>query len=219
MKQERILVVCIFSTGCCGVFQRAKRDAIVFSEEKEGKNIVKIFSSNAIKGKDELAEDSEIIKDVEIKRFPFIKLGGESFMYFTGKKFKEAVREFKPTIIIAHCYRHIHTHTCLKLAKELKAKSVIFSHGSFKRDVRPRFDKIVVWFYDKIFGKKILKEYGKIVTIVPWEKEQLEKFLGIYKAPKMLYFETHDDYLKAIPELSKQWEKELTISKRGKNNE
>lgn len=148
-KKEKILLVCTFSKGICGVFERVKKEARAFTDEG---HMVKIFSSRRIKGSDDKAEEYDQTKEgIEIRRFNHIKLGGESFTYFTGRRFDKAVREFKPTIIITHCYRHLHTTHCLKFKKELDTKVYLTTHGEFRgtdgilrKDIR-RQNKDLKW--------------------------------------------------------------------------
>ena len=96
MNTKRILELSIFSAGICGVWQRAKQEAIELA--KRGHDIM-IFSSNATKGSKELASKSDSMGKIPIRRFPFKKLGGESFMQWD---FEKAALNFKPDIIIAH---------------------------------------------------------------------------------------------------------------------
>ena len=112
----KILEVCPFSYGVCGVFTRVLTEAKAF---KEMGYEVMIFSSNATKGSKEKAPAEDDIDGIKIKRFPTIKLGGESFMYWNYKK--EAI-EYAPDFIIVHNYRHLHTTQALKIAEILNGK-------------------------------------------------------------------------------------------------
>lgn len=111
----KVLILCNYTKGICGVFQRAKQEAIEL--EKLGHE-VKIFSSNAIKGSNELASQFDKIgKNILIIRFPYKKIGGESFMKW---EFENEALQYKPDIIICHSYRHLHTTKALKLKKLLE---------------------------------------------------------------------------------------------------
>ena len=110
----RILELTHFSQGACGVWARAREEALRLC--RRGYEVV-VFSSNAIKGKEGFAKRDDNIDNVKIKRFPFVKLGGESFMSWNFQK--EALK-FYPDIIIAHNYRQLHTTRALKIAKKIK---------------------------------------------------------------------------------------------------
>ena len=105
----KILEICPYSSGICGVFTRVFTEAKAF---KENGHDVMVFSSNAIKGAKGKAAAEDEIDGIKIKRFPYIKLGGESFMKWDYQK--EAI-EYAPDIIIVHNYRHLHTTQALKI--------------------------------------------------------------------------------------------------------
>ena len=118
----KILEVCPYSAGICGVWTRVLEESKRLS--KRGFEI-KIFSSNAVKGSNEIAPSHEKLGPkgvssgvkIEILRFPFKKLGGESFMSWD---FEKEALNYSPDIIIAHNYRHLHITKCLKIAEKLK---------------------------------------------------------------------------------------------------
>jgi glycosyltransferase involved in cell wall biosynthesis len=175
-KQKlRILEISNFSSGGCGVFARVLRESKLLV--KNGHEVA-IFSSDIIKGTNEIAKKEEIIGGIKIKRFPAKKLGGESFMFWNF--YKEGLN-FKPDIIIAHGYRHLHTHQALKLAKKLNAKVFLVTHAPFKRnDTRSFKEKIAVSLYDYLIGPKNLKRFNKVISISNWESPYLNA-LGLNK--------------------------------------
>jgi len=83
MKKLKILEVCPFSAGVCGVWQRVKQEAEGLS--KEGYQVT-VFSSNITKGTNKIAKTNENLNKVKIKRFSSKKLGGESFMIWNFEK-------------------------------------------------------------------------------------------------------------------------------------
>jgi len=181
MKKLKILEVCPFSSGTCGVFTRVVTESVLFT--KLGHKVM-IVSSNATKGSDELDIDKDKIWDVPIRRYPFRKLGGESFMKFNYSK--DALR-WKPDIIIAHNYRHLHTTQALAIAKKLKreghnCKVILVTHAPFIEGnvTRSKLASFAVWFYDKFKGPGILKKFDKVVQICKWESDYLDKL----KVPK-----------------------------------
>ena len=73
----KILEVCPYSAGVCGVWTR------VLEESKRLSKLgfeIKIFSSFFEKGSNKKVELNDEIENMKIQRFSAIKLGGESFM-------------------------------------------------------------------------------------------------------------------------------------------
>lgn len=166
----KILEVCPYSSGICGVWTRVIEEA----KRLEKSNFkLKAFSSNFVKGTNELASLRDKIENIEIYRFPAKKLGGESFMHFN---FEKEALEYSPDIIIAHNYRHIHTTKCLKVAEKLrkqgkKCKVFLVTHAPFPEGdiTRSKSSKISVKFYDKFIGPRTLNKFDKILAISHWE--------------------------------------------------
>ncbi len=166
----KILEVCPYSAGICGVFTR------VLEESKRLSNLgfeLKIFSSNFEKGSDKKVELKDKIENIEIQRFPALKLGGESFMNFD---FEKEALNYSPDIIFAHNYRHLHTTKCLKIAEKLRksgkaCKVFLVTHAPFPEGnvTRSLLAKLAVKFYDKFIGPKTLNKFDKILTISHWE--------------------------------------------------
>ena len=123
--KKKILILSNYSAGVCGVWQRAKVEAVEF--KKRGYDVY-VYSSNATKGNNKIAAPEEIYNGVKIKRFPYKALGGESYMRW---KFENHAIKLKPDIIIAHNYRHIHTEKAIKIAKKIKAKCYLITHAPF----------------------------------------------------------------------------------------
>lgn len=166
----KILELCHFSEGACGVWARARQESLELS--KKGHEI-RIFTSNAIKGSNKIAKERENIHGIEILRFPFKKLGGESFMSW---RFEREAIEYSPDIIIAHNYRQLHTTRALKVAKELrkkgkKVKVFLITHAPFVEGniTRKWYETLVVNLYDLTIGKFTLNKFDKILTISKWE--------------------------------------------------
>ena len=157
--KKKILILSDYSAGICGVWQRAKVEAAEF--KKKGYEVY-VFSSNAIKGNNKLAKPEGTYEGVNIRRFPFKLLGGESYMTWNFEK--QAIK-FKPNIIIAHCYRHILTKKALKVAKKINAKCFLITHAPFVKN-RPLIPRIVVKIKDSFNN---LNKFDKVITISKWE--------------------------------------------------
>lgn len=166
----RILEVCPYSAGICGVWTRVREESLRLS--KEGHE-VRVFSSDFEKGSNKKVHLNDKIGNIEIKRFPALKLGGESFMSWDFEK--EAI-DYSPDIIFTHNYRHLHTTKCLKIAEKLRKKGkkcrvFLVTHAPFPEGnvTRSLLAKLVVKFYDKFIGPKTLNKFDKILTISHWE--------------------------------------------------
>lgn len=177
----RILEICHFSAGVCGVWTRVREESLRLA--KKGHE-VRVFSSNFVKGSDETAPPEETIGKVKIYRFPAKKLGGESFLKWNF--LKEAL-DFKPDVIIAHNYRQIPTHISLKIKRKLNCKVFLVTHAPFvERDITRSFiAKHVVKIYDKTFGPSTINKFDKILAISEWEIPIL-KNIGA-RAEKIIY--------------------------------
>ena len=176
MKKLKILELTNFSAGICGVWIRVREEAVRLA--KKGHE-VKVFSSNLAKGSNQIALPEEKIGKVRISRFPSRKIGGESFMKWNFEK--EAIK-FRPDIIIAHSYRHMHTTEALKIAKKIGCKVFLVTHAPFGRDsTRSFLAKIVVLLYDALIGPKTINHFDKIIAITNWEIPYLLK-LGANKS-------------------------------------
>ena len=177
----KILEVCPYSSGSCGVFNRMWNEAKIFKEM--GHEVI-IFSSNATKGSKEIAIAEEIKDTIPIYRIAYKKLGGESFMNWNSKWIMKA-SEMNPDIIIVHNYRHLHTTDALEIKKiqEKKGKKcsvILVTHAPFIKDdtTRSFFSKMAVKFYDKFIGPSTLYKFDAIVRVTNWEVPYLLK-LGV----------------------------------------
>ena len=178
-----ILEVCPYSAGNCGVFNRVWNESKAF---KEVGHTVFIFSSNATKGSDVIAEPQETRDGIIISRIPFKKLGGESFMNWNSRWIKEA-SALNPDVIIVHVYRHLHTTDAIEIKKAQeklgkKCAVILVSHAPFIKDdtTRSFFSKMAVKFYDKFIGPSTLYKFDAIVRVTNWEEPYLLN-LGIDK--------------------------------------
>lgn len=175
-KKLKILEVCPYSAGICGVWQRVKQE----SEEliKRGFDVT-VFSSNHTKGSKKIAKSKEIINKIKIKRFFAKKIIGESFMIWD---YKNAALKLKPDIIIVHNYRHLHTTKALSIKNKLQkqnknCKVFLVTHAPFvkKRTTRTKIEDILVDIYDFTIGKNTINKFDKIITISNWENKILDK--------------------------------------------
>lgn len=170
----KILELTNYSAGLCGVGARVKEEASRLSQRGHD---VRIFSSNLTKGNKNIAPKEDSIEGVRITRFPTIKLGGESFMNW---KFEKEAFDFRPDVIIAHAYRHVHTTRALKIGRKMGAKVFLVTHAPFveSKKTRSLVAKISVAFYDSFIGRSTLNKFNKVLMIAEWEKPFL-KALGL----------------------------------------
>jgi len=178
-KKLRILELCPYSAGGCGVWARAKQESQELS--KKGYE-VRVFSSNLEKGTNNLVPESAKLDKIKIQRFPARKLGGESFMFWLSKKAIEKAVNYSPDVIITHTYRHLHTTRALKIKNILekkgkKCKVFLVTHAPFVEGniTRTKIQTLVVNLYDAFIGKYTLNRFDKILAISKWEIPSLLK--------------------------------------------
>ncbi len=166
----KILELCHFSAGGCGVFARVKQESQLLAQRGHE---VRIFSSNREKGTNKIISENDVIGKVKVKRFPAFKFGGESFMSW---HFEKDAEEFKPDVIIAHGYRHPHTTKALFLAEKIKCKVFLVTHAPFAREDNRNFlNNTAVFFYDLFIGRRTINKFDKIFAITYWEYLYLNK--------------------------------------------
>ncbi len=185
----KIAILCHFSyPSICGVWTRVKQEGELLAKYHD----VRIFTSNFIKGTKKRSEKEAIVGNLKVTRFPAIKLGGESFLYWN---FEKKILKFKPDVIIAHSYRQLHTTRALKIVKKLNSKVFLVTHAPFVEGniTRTRLASLAVNFYDKFIGPRTINKFDKIIAITKWEIPILLK-IGV-KKDKIVYIPN------GIPEL------------------
>ena len=167
----KIAHICYFSAGACGVWMRVKQESLEFSRRGHE---VQVFSTNFTKESEEIAPPVEFLDKIKINRFPAKRLGGEGFMQWN---FKKPLIEFNPDIIIAHNYRHPHTHKAIKIGKKINSPVFLVTHAPFVEGniTRTKFQTLIVNLYDLLLGKKILNKFTKVLAISKWEIPHLLK--------------------------------------------
>jgi len=169
----KILEICPYSAGGCGVWARAKQEA----QELVGKGYeVQVFSSNLEKGTDKIVLELDSLGKIKIRRFPAKKLGGESFLFWLDRKAIQKAVDYSPDIIITHTYRHLHTTQSLKIkrileAKGKKCKVFLVTHAPFVEGniTRTKIQTLIVNLYDFFLGRYTLNKFDKILAISNWE--------------------------------------------------
>jgi len=175
----KILELCSFSAGGCGVWARARQESELLA--KKGHEVL-VISSNIEKGSNKIVCSEESLNNVKILRYPAKKLGGESFMSWLNKEAMQEAIDFQPDIIMAHNYRHPHTTKALKIAKILRkqgkqCKVFLVTHAPFVEGniTRTRLQTLIVNLYDAFVGRVNLNKFDKILAISNWEIPYLIK--------------------------------------------
>ena len=120
-------------------------------------------------------KESLLCASKELEKFGFIVQNFPLFQYYKDQNDKredyatlclQSIEEYKPDVIIAHVYRHIHTSKALKIAKKLKCKVFLVTHAPFVPGdtTRSFLSKIAVRFYDKFIGPGKLKRFDKVIA-------------------------------------------------------
>jgi len=181
-RKTKILEICPFSAGICGVWAR------VLSESKEFQKLgyeVRIFSSNIVKGSHETASCEEDNEGIKITRFEsnqsFVKkLVSSNVTYF---KFEKDLKKYNPDLVITHLL-HPHSFRALKICKKLKIPCYLVTHAPF--NVKRSFIlNLLTNIYNSINVKPHINEFTKIIAITKWEIPYLLS-LGV-KRDKIVY--------------------------------
>jgi len=189
----KILEICPFSAGVCGVWGRVKQESLEFS--KLGHEVI-VFSSNIEKGTNKTAPPTEKFNGIQIRRFSASSsiLSKNVKYWFEKKHFFElrskAVKElenFNPDIIITHLL-HPHSANVCRRIKSLKdrnpkIKIFIVPHAPF--NVKRGFLLNLVTLFWRKKSTLNLDKFDKIILITNWEKKNYSskknKKLGVSK--------------------------------------
>lgn len=168
----KILEICPFSKGACGVWTRVKNESLEFS--RLGHKVA-VFSSNLEKGTNRIVEPEEKIENIEIFRFPTKNaIFSQNVKHFD---FSKQLEIFSPDLVITHLL-HPHSFKALKICNELNIPIFLVTHAPF--NIKRKFP---LNFLTKIWDYKVKKninKFDKIITITNWEIPYLKK-LGVNK--------------------------------------
>ncbi len=177
-RKTKILEICPFSAGICGVWARVSSESREF--QKLGYD-VKVFSSNIVKGGHETASCDEDWGGIKINRFSAKNsfISENVFMF----DFEKELKEHKPDLVITHLL-HPHSFKALKVCKELKIPCYLVTHAPF--NVKRGFLlNLITGIYNSINVKPFINDFTKIVSISKWEIPYLLN-LGV-KKEKIVY--------------------------------
>jgi glycosyltransferase involved in cell wall biosynthesis len=183
-KKIKVLEICEFSSGACGVWTRVKQESIEL--KKRGYEVF-VFSSNQIKGTNKTDKEYEEIEGVKIYRFPIKFQVGENALFWD---FEKKALEINPDIIMAQVYRHPHTNQALKVARKLRKKGndckiFLVTHAPFvSPELRGFKLTLLTKVYDFLYARNMNK-FDKVITITSWELPYLYD-LGL-KKEKIVY--------------------------------
>ena len=164
----KILEICPFSSGICGVWNRVKQESLEFS--KLGHKVA-VFSSNIEKGADKRVDSKSQMGDVEIFRFPTGKYPfSKNVLNFD---FEEQLKVLSPDLVITHLL-HPHSFKALKICKRIGIPIFLVTHSPFNVK-RSYLLELATNFYSTIKIKPNLKKFDKIVSITKWEFPYLKK--------------------------------------------
>jgi len=187
-RRLRILELCPFSAGICGVWNR------VLSESSEFVHLnhkVLVLSSNTEKGTEEICASKDNIFGVIIKRFEAkSSMISENVKYWFKRNQVELIGEisnFSPDIIITHLL-HPHSADLSNLLSRLKLdlpnlKAFIVPHAPF--NITRKFPLNLITSIWRRFKMQDLNNFNKVIAITRWEIPYLNK-MGV-KPEKIVY--------------------------------
>jgi len=169
----KILEICPFSAGICGVWARVRQESIEFS--KLGHEVT-IFSSKIEKGTEKVSKVTEeiIMNKIKIKRFKGKKsLISENVIYFFEKN--NLGKELgKYDVIITHLLHPHSANVAVRInnlkKKFPKIKFFIVPHAPFNVE-RGRILGPITNIWRKISTLK-LNNFTKIIAITKWEQKK-----------------------------------------------
>jgi glycosyltransferase involved in cell wall biosynthesis len=162
----KILEICPFSYGACGVWTRAKNESLEFS--KLGHKVA-IFSSNLEKGTNRIVESQDKIEDIEIFRFPSTKYPFSQNVTFFN--FEKQLEIFSPDLVITHLL-HPHSFKALKICNKLNIPIFLVTHAPF--NVKRNFPLNLVTDFWNWRNKFRINNFDKIISIANWELPYLK---------------------------------------------
>lgn len=175
----KILEICPFSAGICGVWTRVRQESQELS--KLGHEVV-VFSSNLEPYKDKIINSEEKINNIHIYRF-----GGKNFFFnyaqdlfdrfFLSKNvtyfnFKKQLEIFRPDLVITHLF-HPHSLKALKICNKLNIPIFLVTHAPF--NVERKFPLNLITKFWNWRNKSRISKFNKIIAITKWEIPYLEK--------------------------------------------
>lgn len=131
---------------------------------------VHIFCSNS-NPSGENFNDYEVFEGIHIHRFPVKNKIGSYALFFN---FEEDLIKLNPDIIHTHGYRTPYSTKTIKIAKKINKPCILTTHAPFERKRGPFLD-LLTRLYDKLYGKKLLNSYSKVIAITRWEIPYLLK--------------------------------------------
>lgn len=165
----KILEICPFSAGICGVWAR------VLAESREFARLgyeVRVFSSNIEKGNQTLAKCAEDIEGIAVKRFSAkSSIISKNVTLFD---FEREFLEYKPDIVITHLL-HPHSFKALALCNRESIPCYLVTHAPF--NVKRRFPlNLATSAYNYFNVKPKLQKFAKIIAITRWEMPYLSRY-------------------------------------------
>ncbi len=203
----RILEVCPFSGGGCGVWARALAESKEF--KKQGHEVV-AFTSDREKGTRKRMPLEADIEGIKVKRFTgyYYPFTDNVISWFViGGAQAELKRlmmdeQKRPDIIITHLL-HPHSASIARALAELKRihpglQAYLIPHAPFNVK-RPAVLRFLTVLWKNVLGKdrKTLHAFNKVISIVPWEAQHLhahsvskDMILSIPNGLPEVYFDT-----------------------------
>ncbi len=173
LKTMKILEICEFSKGICGVFQRVLAESIEL--KKKGHEVI-IFSSDVEKGTGNRAPKEEVVSGILIKRFPARKsVISEHVTFFD---FEKELLDLHPDRIITHTI-HPHSFKALRIAQKKAIPCYLVTHAPFAIKRNPLLQFITKWYYQTNVRAN-LQKFTKVIAITDWELPYLSE-LGLPK--------------------------------------
>lgn len=173
MKKLRILEVCPFTSGICGVFSRVLNESLEF--KKLGHEVI-IFSSDVEKGTGKKVSKKDNLQEIIIRRFPskngrIGKLLSDNVIHWFNNEAVNEMIALKPDIIITHLLHPHSARICTNInnLKKLnpRLKTFIVPHAPF--NIKRKFPLNIITSLWRKFSRLRLNKFDSVIAITKWE--------------------------------------------------
>lgn len=182
----KILEICPFSKGVCGVWTRVSQEA---KELKKLGHEVTVFSSYEEKGTGNICSLEDELDGIKIFRFKsnankLDKLISKNVTYFNfDEELIQLIKAKKVDLVITHLL-HPHSFKAVKICKKYDLPCYLVTHAPF--NVKRKFPlNLATSIFNQINVKNKINNFTKILAITEWEMPYLLK-LNVNKS-KIVY--------------------------------
>ena len=179
MKMKILFTSTYSYPSISGVWNRVETLALELI--KQGHEVY-AFTSNLKAGTYEILPLEDIYKKIKIYRFPVKKFGSKNAYDYDASQMTKKLKEIKPDFVDCQTFRHPEGAIISNACKKAGIPCILTTHAPFVSvKVRGFWLSLLANIYDRIFAKKTLKNFKKIIAITNWEIPYLKKLCPVEK--------------------------------------